>query len=158
MRPQLNIVNFAPEHFRRMRLRREDAADIAGIDASQLMHYWRNGRTLLYGDVPAMLFGYEENQGTIVLWAVTSPLVRSLPLFITRLARSFIGDVLRGGAHRVEVYCHVDNARSLRWLTRGLGFHLEGLVRRCGPNRQDRFLLSLTDYDIASHGLYSVKH
>lgn len=147
MRNRLRIVDFKPEHFACIRLREEDAVDLAGIEAGQLLGGWAAGRTLLKDEEPAFIYGYCENQGTILLWALSSPLVETLPLLVTRLARNGIVGFLEAGAHRVEVYCHIDNIRSLAWLTRSLGFRVEGLMKRCGPNRQDRFILAITDED-----------
>ena len=148
MEDKLSIMNFEPGHFQRMKLRREDAEDLAGLDPAGLTRSWEGGRTLLKGGEPVMIYGFSVCQGTATLWAVTSPLLRSLPLFVTRLARNGIQGLFQAGVHRIEVYCHARNMRSLVWLTRILGFRVEGLMRCCGPNRQDRFLLAVTNRDV----------
>lgn len=137
------IVPFVPEHYRRMRLRKEDAADLAGLSPASLVSGWSGGSTVLLGDAPAFLYGALLDEGVGVIWAVTSPLTGRLGLLITRIGRETVRTLFDRGAHRVEAYCHKDNTRSLRWLTRCLGFTVEGLMRRCGPNRQDRYLLSV---------------
>lgn len=147
MNSDLRFADFIPQHFYRMRLRREDALDLAGIEREDLLRSWVGGRVLLKGDDTVMIYGYTVCMGTASLWAVTSPLLNSLPLLVTRLAKRGIRGLFRAGAHRVEVYCHAGNSRSLVWLTRCLGFRIEGLMRGCGPNRQDRFMLALTDKD-----------
>lgn len=140
----LQIIDFEPEHFLTMRLRKEDALDLEGIDREALISSWQGGRTVLKDGQPAFIFGYTAVEGVVSIWAVTSPLVHDLGLMFTRLAKTAIRGFLRAGAHRVEAYCHADNVRSLAWLTRSLGMRVEGLMRRCGPNKQDRFLLSIT--------------
>lgn len=147
MNERIAIVNFMPWHFTHMRLRREDAADLAGLDAEDLARGWAEGRTLFKEREPVFIYGFTVNSGTASLWAVTSPLLGAMPLLITRLAKSGIERLFKTGVHRIEVLCHAKNARSLAWLTRCLGFQVEGMLRRCGPNRQDRFLLALIKED-----------
>ena len=144
MNNDVRIVDFEPGHFFAMPLREEDAADMAGIDTDYLLRGWQGGRTVLKKGIPVFFYGYKEHLGTVTLWLVSSPLVDSMPLLITRLGRHGVAAMFRAGAHRIEVCCHVGNMRSLAWLTRMLGFRVEGLMKQCGPNRQDRFLLALT--------------
>lgn len=140
---RVSIAPFLPEHYARLPLRPEDAADLSDIPAQRLVSGWEGGNTVFVGDRPAFIYGIVLEEGVGLLWAVTSPLTERLALLITRLGRVHVQALLDAGAHRVEAYCHKDNRRSLRWLTRCLGFSVEGLMRRCGPNGQDRFLLSL---------------
>lgn len=156
MKNNVRIVDFEPEHFSTIRLRMEDAADLDGIDTAWLLSGWAGGRTVLKNGEPAFFYGYRAIYGTICMWAVSSPLVDSMPLLITRLGKSGIREMFKAGAHRIEVYCHIGNTRSLAWLTRCLGFRLEGLMRRTGPNRQDRFLLALTDIDYREDTTWAV--
>lgn len=139
----IRIVDFEPEHFDRMALRPEDAADLAGLDRDILVQGWKGGRTALCRGEPAFLYGGSAANGCGYLWAVSSPLAGKLPLLAVRLGRSMVGGLLEAGCHRVEAYCHTRNIRSLNWLTRSLGFRVEGVMRKCGPNAQDRFLLSV---------------
>lgn len=92
---------------------------------------------------PAIIYSSVLDEGVGLIWAVTSPLTERLSLLVTRLGRTHIQALFDAGAHRVEAYCHRENRRSLRWLTRSLGFTVEGLMRRSGPNGQDRYLLSV---------------
>lgn len=138
----VRIVSFVPEHYGRLRLRPEDAADLTGIQASTLISGWKNGNTLLLGDEPVMIFGSLMDEGVGLIWAVTSPLIARFSLLVTRLGRVHIQSLFDAGAHRVEAYCHKNNTRSLGWLTRSLGMSVEGLMRRSGSNAQDRYLLS----------------
>lgn len=147
MNDMLHIENFEPCHFYTMRLRKEDTADFAGLDREELVQLWKHGRTLLHQEEPILIYGFTENRGTASLWAVTSQQTDSYPLFITRLALNGMARLFRLGIHRIEVYCHCKNGRSLAWLTRMLGFQVEGLMRHCGPNKQDRFLLAMTEPD-----------
>lgn len=144
----IQIVPFTPEHFQRIRLRVEDAADLSGIDADALVRGWADGRTILKGGEVMFFYGYVNNGGVVTFWAVTGERTGELGLFLTRLARAGIRELLAAGAHRIEAYCHHANRRSLRWLTKSLGMRVEGLVRKSGPNRQDRFLLSIVEDDI----------
>lgn len=156
MNADVHIADFAPCHYAAMQLREEDARDLAGIGLEYLLDGWQGGRTVFKGGKPAFIYGYKANYGTLALWAVSSPLAASLPLFITRLARGGIRGAFQAGAHRIEAYCHVGNIRSLAWLTRSLKFRVEGLMKRSGPNRQDRFLLALTDTDYKEDRLWAV--
>lgn len=149
------IVPFAPEHFARLRLRPEDAADLAGIPAARLVRGWAGGSTVLLGETPAFVYGSLYDDGVGLIWAATSPLADVLPLLLTRLGRSLVGRLFEQGAHRVEAYCHKHNTRSLRWLTRSLAFHVEGLMRRSGPNGQDRYLLSILPEEWQKSRLYN---
>lgn len=139
----VSIAPFVPEHYPRLLLRPEDAADLAGIPAERLVSGWSGGKTVFVGDRPAFIYGAVLEDGVGLLWAVTSPLTERLALLITRLGRVHVQTLMEAGAHRVEAYCHRENRRSMRWLTRSLGFSVEGLMRRSGPNGQDRYLLSL---------------
>lgn len=134
---------FHPEHYARLRLREEDAADLSGMAAGSLVSAWSGGNTVLIRREPAFLYGSVLDDGVGLIWAVTSPLIERLFLLVTRIGRVRIQALFDAGAHRVEAYCHRENRRSLRWLTRGLGFTVEGLMRRSGPNGQDRYLLSV---------------
>lgn len=134
---------FEAAHFLRMPLRHEDEADLAGLNFTDLCDSWAAGTTVLLDDEPAFFYGTDLDEGVGMIWAVTSPQTDLLPLFITRLARARIQGLFNAGAHRVEAYCHKDNRRSLRWLTESLGFTIEGLMRKSGPNAQDRYLMSL---------------
>lgn len=137
------IASFAPEHYTRLILRREDAADLSALPANNLVSGWSGGSTVLVKGEPAFIYGSIFDEGVGLIWAVTSPRTDRLGLLITRLARARIQALFNMGAHRVEAYCHRINRRSLRWLTRSLGFTVEGLMRRSGPNGQDRYMLSI---------------
>ena len=139
----IHIVDFAPEHFDAMVLRTEDATDLAGVEREVLLRSWEGGFTVLYNNEPAFFYGGWMEQGCGVLWAVSSPLTDKLPLLAVKLGRQKVRQLLDAGCHRVEAYCHTHNARSLRWLTRSLGFSVEGIARKSGPNAQDRFILSV---------------
>ncbi|SBV99051.1 hypothetical protein KL86DPRO_11501 [uncultured delta proteobacterium] len=139
----ITVVDFKPEHYDAMPLRAEDAMDLAGIDRAFLLQGWEGGHTLLYNGEPAFFYGGWMEQGCGLLWAVSSPLTDKLPVLTVKLGREMIGRLLRAGCHRVEAYCHTHNAKSLAWLTRSLGFSVEGVARKSGPNAQDRFLLSI---------------
>lgn len=139
----IRIVDFVPEHYKAMTLRAEDAADLAGIDKAVLFDSWQGGRTLFVNGEVAFFYGAVARMGTGSLWAVTSPQTQTVPLLATRLAKSMIRALLKSGCHRIEATCHVANARSLAWLTRSLGFVVEGVMRSHGPNRQDRYLLAI---------------
>lgn len=139
----IRITDFTPEHYDAMPLRAEDAADLAGIDRESLLRGWEGGSTLLYNGEPAFFYGGRVEKGCGYLWAVSSPLAEKLPLLAVKLGREMVGRLLRAGCHRVEAYCHTRNARSLAWLTRSLGFSVEGVARKSGPNAQDRFLLAI---------------
>lgn len=139
----IKIVDFEPEHYQRIRLRREDARDLQGLSEESLFEAWKGGRTLLYGDEVVLFYGTGIHQGTGYIWTVTSDLVGKLPLLVTRLGLNMIRALFKSGCHRIEVFCHSKNQRSLNWLTRSLGFRVEGLLRKSGPNRQDRYILSI---------------
>lgn len=143
----IRIVDFEPEHFERMPVRAEDAADFAGMNPGPLLEGWKKGRTVLYRGEPAFFYGARIDFGTGYLWAVSSVLTDRLPLLTVRLGRATVRSLFNAGCHRVEAYCHAGNLRSLNWLTRSLGFSVEGVMRKCGPNRQDRFLLSILRND-----------
>lgn len=140
---EIQIADFIPGHFASMVLRKEDAADLAGIDPETLYVGWRDGRTVFVNGKIAFVYGAEARHGTGFLWAVTTAETENTPLFATRLGRNVIRALFRSGCHRVEANCHVRNTRSLAWLTRSLGFTVEGVMRKCGPNKQDRYLLSI---------------
>ena len=152
MNDKLRIEDFEPGHFARLRLRKEDSLDLAGIEPESLFSSWKGGRTVFLGQEPAMVYGYWEKSGTAGIWALTTPFLNRFPLFVTRLARTGIEGLFQCGNHRVETYCHSRNARSFAWLTRSLGFRVEGLMRRCGPNKQDRYLLALPALDWPNGG------
>lgn len=139
----ISIVDFEPEHFRRIRLRREDARDLQGLPEEGLLEAWQGGRTLLYGGEVVLFYGTGMHQGTGYIWTVTSDLVEKLPLLVTRLGLGMIRALFKSGCHRIEVFCHAQNQRSLNWLTRSLGFRVEGLLRKSGPNLQDRYILAI---------------
>lgn len=140
---EIRVVDFIPAHFECMVLRKEDAADLAGIDPELLYANWSESRTVFVNEEIAFFYGAEMRHGTGFLWAVTTAKTEEVPLLATRLGRNVIRALLRAGCHRVEANCHVENTRSLAWLTRGLGFSIEGIMRKCGPNKQDRYLLSI---------------
>lgn len=144
----IQLVNFEPWHLRRLCLRPEDAADLKGIERAELAASWQGGRSILLNGVPAFIYGYAANGGVVGIYALSSALADKIPLLLTRLARAFIRDSFRSGAHRIEAYCHADNLRSLHWLTRSLGMRIEGLLRKSGPNAQDRVILSLVQEDL----------
>lgn len=140
----IKVVPFGPEHMRRFMPRPEDAADLEGIEIADLCADWHGWSTVMVDDcAPAFFFGTELEDGVGVIYAVTSPLVDNMGLFITKLARFEITSLFDQGAHRVEAYCHVGNMRSLKWLTQSLGMTVEGLMRKSGQNAQDRYLLSI---------------
>lgn len=141
------VVPFEMRHFWKMPLRDEDAADLAGVDPADLAKGWEGGMTLLYKGQPAFIYGALYEGGEALIWAVTSPLVDRLPLTITRVAKGVIDQLWSAGAHRIMAHCHKDNQRSLRWLGR-LGFAVEGLMRKCGPNAQDRYLMAMVREDV----------
>ncbi|MDL2291289.1 GNAT family N-acetyltransferase [Desulfovibrio sp. OttesenSCG-928-F20] len=140
---EIQIVDFEAEHFRRITLRPEDALDIRGIDEEQLLKAWAGARTLLCNGQVVLFYGSGIHQGTGYLWTVTSALAQRLPLLITRLGQGLVRSLFNSGCHRVEAFCHCDNHRSLNWLQRCLGFQIEGLLRQSGPNRQNRYILSI---------------
>lgn len=146
----IKVVPFEPGHFGRMILREEDAEDLKGIPAADLCASWRNFSTVMLDGSPAFLFGTELDGGSGVIYAITSPSVDRLGLFITKLARFEIAGLFDQGAHRVEAYCHARNMRSLNWLTKSLGMTIEGLMRKSGPNAQDRYLLSILPHEVKS--------
>lgn len=150
------IVDFEPWHFAVMKLRDEDAADLAGLDRLSLIRGWAGGRTVLQGRDPAFIYGYKVMEGTVLFWALSAHVVKNMPLLVTRLARNGVRKAFKAGMHRVMVYCHVENTRSLAWLTRSVGFQVEGLMRRSGPNKQDRYLLSITDRDFKEDERWAV--
>lgn len=141
---RIHIADFIPDHFKTMTLRKEDAADLAGIDRKILYAGWKGGRTVFVDADVAFIYGAEMRHGTGFLWAVTSPKTQGVPLLATRLAKGVIRALGNAGCHRIEANCHVNNTRSLTWLTRSLGFSVEGVMRRSGPNKQDRYLLAIT--------------
>lgn len=116
------LVPFEPWHFFQMELRPEDAADLAGINMDEVVYGWKDGVTLLYQDEPAFICGAVNDAGVITLWALSSPVIEQLPLYLVKEARALIGRLFAAGAHRIEVYCHKDNRRSFDWLRRSLGF------------------------------------
>lgn len=139
----IRIEDFAPEHFDAMTPRKEDAADIAGVPRETLLAGWEGGRTVFVDGEAAFIYGARVSGGTALLWAMTAKGAERVPLFATRLAKMTTAALFRAGCHRIEAYCHVRNARSLSWLTRSLGFSVEGLLRKSGPNAEDRFILSI---------------
>ena len=139
----IRIVDFCPEHYDTMPLRAEDAADLAGIERRFLVKTWEGGHTVLYNGEPAFFYGGWMDAGCGMLWAVSSPLADRLPLLVVKIGRQVVRQFLAAGCHRIEAYCHTHNAKSLQWLTRSLGFSVEGVARKSGPNAQDRFVLSV---------------
>ncbi|MCC8194718.1 MAG: GNAT family N-acetyltransferase [Deltaproteobacteria bacterium] len=139
----IRIVDFEPEHYDAMPLRAEDAEDLAGMDRESLLEGWEGGFTVMYNGEPAFFYGGSMDRGCGMLWAVSSPLADKLPLLVVKLAREMVKRLLDAGCHRIEAYCHTHNARSLAWLTRSVGFSAEGVIRKSGPNAQDRFILSI---------------
>ncbi|MDL2272230.1 hypothetical protein LJC23_04270, partial [Desulfovibrio sp. OttesenSCG-928-I05] len=103
------FVDFCPEHFERMWLRPEDAADIAGIDKETLLECWQGGRTLLVNDEPALVYGVQIQDGTGAIWSLTSPLFAAMPLFGIRMGRNVVRALFEAGCHRVEALCHAEN-------------------------------------------------
>lgn len=154
---EIYIVDFEPEHFARITLRKEDALDIKGLETEALLRGWVDGRSVLYGDQVVCFYGVSINDGVGQIWSVTSPLAERLPLLITRIGQGLVKSLIRYGCHRVEVFCHVKNKRSLRWLTRCLGFRVEGLLRQSGPNRQDRYILAIVNKETIQHPCNNVQ-
>lgn len=151
----ITAVDFIPEHFDAMVLRAADAADLAGVDRETLLEAWRGGRTVFVDGAVAFFYGARARHGTGWLWAVTSPVGEKVPLLAVRLGKNMLRALFNAGCHRVETLCHTGNARSLAWLTRSLGFTVEGLLRQCGPNRQDRYVLSVIARDRACSAPHS---
>ncbi|WP_035066652.1 GNAT family N-acetyltransferase [Nitratidesulfovibrio termitidis] len=148
-------IPFRPSHLASLELRAADAADLAGLDLADLAGAWAGhpawtmllaptGATGEAGGRVIACYGAVLHGGTATLWALTTPAAEAVPLRLTRVTRALVR-WLTGpmGCHRVEALVHVDNTRSLHWLERMLGMRREGLLRQCGPNRQDRYLLAL---------------
>ena len=144
---KISIVPFRPAHFSALPLREEDEKDFRGIDIDTLLECWADSVTYLYEGKPILIYGGSLQGGVASIHLVGSSAFGRLPLCICKEARKRVAELFAAGAHRVEAYCHEDNKRSLMWLVRMLGFRVEGLMRKSGPNAQGRFLLSLIDDD-----------
>ena len=139
----IEFVPFEPAHFEAIELRPEEARDLEGLDRATVVKGFHGGLTAFDGDKVACIYGaITDGSGVAQMWLLTSALVERWPLLLTKRVRHLTQWLFAQGCHRVEVYCHVDNQRSLRWLTRLAGFQVEGIIRQSGANRQDRFLLS----------------
>lgn len=139
-------IPFRPSHLASLQLRAADAADMTGLPLAELAEAWAGNPawTVLAGGRIAACYGAVLHGGTATLWAQTSAAVEYHPLRMTRTVRALVRwltDTME--CHRVEALVHVGNVRSRRWLQRMLGMRCEGLLRQCGPNRQDRFLMAL---------------
>ena len=153
---KITIAPFTPEHFHALALREEDRADFAGIDETELFAVWADGATYLRDGQPFLIYGGTLLDGVATVWLVGSAACDSLPLFICKEARRRITWLFEeGGVHRVESYCHRNNTRSLYWLIRQVGFKVEGLMRKSGPNKQDRYLLAMTDDDFKGGAIWA---
>lgn len=126
---EITTEPFEATHFYGMTLRPEDAADLEGADIHKLIKEWKSthSETAFVDGVPAFLFGSKlDKNGHGYLWAVASPLADKCALYATKRTRARIQGLFVEGAKMVEAYCHKDNARALRWLTKGLGMTIMG--------------------------------
>ena len=140
----IETVPFLPEHFYVLELREIDALDINGLDMEQYFELWQaNGtKTIFVNGQVAGIFGSLTNTGVGLIYGLSADIVSCIPVFLTKTIKVLINALFATGCHRVEAYCHRDNARSVRWLTRTLGFEVEGLMRKSGHNAQDRYILA----------------
>jgi len=144
----IKIVPFEPAHALAITLREADALDMAGRDMGEeaALFAAHPGITAMRrtGQEDEIIFccGAVVDRGTATLWGLTSPACDTLPLLVTRTMRRLVNICELNGCHRTQALAHVDNNRSRRWLRRFGGFRVEGLMRSCGPDKQDRYLLA----------------
>ncbi len=142
----IETVPFLPEHFYVLELRGIDALDIAGLDMEQYFELWQaNGaKTIFVNGQVAGIFGSLANAGVGLIYGLSSDMIARIPLFVTKIIKEMVEGLLVSGCHRIEAYCHQDNERSVLWLTRSLGFKVEGLLCKSGANAQNRYILART--------------
>jgi hypothetical protein len=144
------VVKFISEHAEELIERgRKDFGVLADADVSMRPYFdvvaaqdgnaysiIKDGHLVLSAGVWELWSGVGE------AWLLPSAQLLARPRGPVRIVRQYLDDIaLKEGFERVQATTHADFKRGHRWLT-WLGFELEGVLRKFGPDGSDHNIYS----------------
>jgi hypothetical protein len=133
----MEIVAFQMKHLRGIEIREWDRKLVSMIDpipmiqAGPAFSLIIKEKVVIIGGVAILWPGVGE------AWVISSPLVTTYPLALTRSVKRYLGLIEKAKhLHRVQAVVLVDHPTGHRWI-RGLGFKCEGMMIAYGPNKED---------------------
>jgi hypothetical protein len=144
---RVNFIPFHWAHVHMMDLRPFEKQYFEWFDdyneTLKMFASYGNCYTALHNGNVACCFGAVPlNRGTAEGWMLTSYIVESNPISLTRGARRYINKIaIDMQLHRLQFVVDNSNVLAIRW-TKALGFTEEGLMKNYGPDKSDHFMFA----------------
>jgi hypothetical protein len=145
--PGLIWVPFQPGHVAVMNVQAQNFQTISkAMDVmTMLEHQAKYGHAItaiLHGRPVACFGAVRIWKGVEEMWCFIEERGRQYPKTLTRAAIAFRDfRVISGNLHRLQIIVRCNDLRAVRWGL-GIGFEIEGLMKKYGPDEADFFMMS----------------
>jgi hypothetical protein len=136
----IRIVEFQPEHIEQIELKPCHRTELKDKTVTTY------AITFLKEDRPIAIFGgYCPLEGVMQFWGMVSDGVRECPVAFHKTCKSFLEFYQsKYTLRRMQINVRVDYPEGYRW-AKALGFELEGVMKKYGPDGTDYALFGRTN-------------
>ena len=97
---------------------------------------------ILHGKPAAVVGSVKLWNGVEEMWLHVEERMRNFPVYMTKAAIEYIDfTVIAGNLHRLQITVRCADMRAVRW-ARCIGFTIDGMMMRYGPDGSDYYLMS----------------
>lgn len=99
---------------------------------------------ILHGKPTAIMGAVPLWNGVEEMWVQIEERARQFPVLMTKIAKEYRDyRVIAGNLHRLQITVRCADMRAVRW-ARCIGFTIDGMMMRYGPDGSDYYLMSRT--------------